>query len=179
MRFAIRSIPLRVVALLVLTIPFTISSGQAAPIQGTLDLTTGAVTISGFTGEIFCAIRGPENLLLPANALINGSYTLDATLPGEIAYLGLGGMQGALNVGNVVKAGLPIADLQQLQLAYQVSFTSEIIELPAGVSSAPGRSFLIIFPEPASFSLLVISVGAVTAANRLRNGRQRCLAVSS
>jgi len=158
---------------------------QAAPIQGVLNPGTGAVVVSGFTGEVFFALRGPEELLLPANALPSTGLTLDATLPGEIAYLGLSGIQGSVNIGNVVKAGLPIADLLQLKIAYQVGFTSGIVELPARLplsndgtipAGEPGL-FLPFLPEPTSSTLLIASAGAVMAASRRRRSYQRFLLV--
>lgn len=148
---------------------------QAAPIVGVVDAATGATKIKGFTGEIFGALRGPEANLLPAGAQANGSYTLDATLPGEIAYLGLGGINGELNVGNVVKTGLSIADLSNLKVAYQLSFTSDIVELtPTFVTSEaaiPGgqAGLFVVVPEPATMALAGMGLIGLIAVRR-RNG---------
>lgn len=158
------------------------SKVSAAPIQGILNAETGNVIIQGFTGEIFGALRGSQNLLLPANAQPNLPYTLDATLPGEIAFLGLGGINGQLNLGNVVKPGLSIAELSSLKIVHQVSFTSEVVELPmifllldSSIPEQPG--FFVIVPEPASCSLLLASAGTLWAANRRWRGLQHRLVV--
>lgn len=160
------------------------STVSAAPIQGILNPWTGNVVVNGFTGEIFVALRGPENLLLWANAQSNPPYTIDASLPGEIAYLGLGGIHGQINLGNVVKPGLSIAELSSLKIVHQVSFTSEIVELPRiflplnfGIPEQPG--FFVIVPEPASCTLLLAYVGAAVTAHRRWRGRQRGYAVSA
>jgi hypothetical protein len=147
---------------------------QAAPIQGVVDAATGATRMQGFTGEIFGAIRGPEANLLPANALPSGSLTLDATLPGEIAYLGLGGINGQVNVGNVVKAGLSVADLSNLKVAYQLSFTSEIVEFtPTFVTSEAAipqtAGLFVVVPEPATMALAGMGLIGLIAVRR-RNG---------
>jgi len=148
---------------------------QAAPIQGVIDGGTGATVFNGFTGEVFGALRGAEASLLPANALDATGLTKDATLPGEIAYLGLSGIQGAINVGNVVKTGLSIADLGALKLAYQVSFTSDIVELPAtfvtsaGAIPAGQAGLFVVVPEPATMALAGMGLIGLIAVRR-RNG---------
>src|SRR5690242_4917135 len=94
-------------AVVLSTLVATVSTVSAAPIQGILNAGTGNVVVNGFTGEIFIALRGPASSLLPENALPGDqSRTLELRPPGdEIAYLSLGGINGSLNFGNVVKPG--------------------------------------------------------------------------
>ena len=166
---------MRKIALALVAILAFAQAAQAAPIVGIVDASSGATVISGFTGEIFGALRGAETSLLPANAQANGSYTLDATLPGEIAYLGLSGINGALTLGNVVKAGLPIADLTNLKVAYQLSFTSDIVELPAVFVKSAGsipqgqEGLFVVVPEPATMALAGMGLIGLIAVRR-RNG---------
>lgn len=163
---------MRKIALAFVAVLALVQVAQAAPIQGIVDPSTGATTISGFTGEIFGALRGAETSLVPASALANGSYTLDATLPGEIAYLGLGGIQGTLNVGNVVKGGLTVADLAALKVAYQVSFTSEVVELPAQFVTSTAQipagvaGLFVLVPEPATMALAGMGLIGLIAVRR-------------
>ena len=147
-------------------------TAQAAPIQGIIEAATGATTLRGFTGEVFGALRGPEASLTPAGALPSGTLTLDATLPGEIAYLGLSGINGEINVGNVVKTGL--TDFSAFKVAYQTSFTSDLVELGnptivASIAAIPAGQaglFVVAVPEPATLALAGMAVVGLVAVRR-------------
>lgn len=147
---------------------------QAAPIQGIIDAGTGLTRFRGFTGEIFGALRGPEANLLPGNALAAPPYTIDATLPGEIAYLGLGGITGEINLGPVVKTGLDAAGLGSFKLAWQLNFTSEIVEYTptmvaseAAIPQGQAGLFVVAIPEPATLAMAGMGlVGMVAVARR-------------
>jgi hypothetical protein len=162
------------------------SAASAAPIQGVIDAQTGAVSFSGLTGEIFIAVRAPEQFLLPANFLGApwGHISPDG-FPGEIGILGLSGIFVDLNFGNVVVPGLATTQLAQIRMAYQAGFTSPIIETPSSfVASAANipagqAGLFVIIPEPASLTLIALMMGALLTAVRFQGSRQHCLAACS
>lgn len=152
-----------------------VSAVQAAPIQGVgKGSTTGNVTVTGLTGEVFVALRGPDELLDRAAAADVSGLTKDATLPGEVAYLGLSGINAPVNMGNVIKPGLTALQLGEFKLAYQATFVSEIVELPAvvvapGFQPPAGVAGLWVegIPEPATMALAGLGmIGMVTVARR-------------
>lgn len=145
------------------------SSAAAGPIKGYL-YDDGRVTFTGFTGEIYAALRGPAGILIPANSQPNDPYTLDATLPGEIAYLGLSGIQGDLNIGQVVKPSPSIGDLAQLKMAYQVNFTSQMVEVPFTFATSvdPTKDSFTTIPEPTAGIVAATGTVALMVGKRRR-----------
>jgi hypothetical protein len=73
-----------------------------------------------------------------------------------------------------VKAGLSVADLSNLKVAYQLSFTSEIVEFtPTFVTSEAAipqtAGLFVVVPEPATMALAGMGLIGLIAVRR-RNG---------
>jgi hypothetical protein len=132
----------------------------------------GRIAFTGFTGEIYAALRGPAGILIPANSQPNNPYTLDATLPDEISYLGLSGIHGDLNIGHVVKPSASIGELSQLKMAYQVGFDSQMIEVPFTVvgNVDPTKDSFTPVPEPTA-SVLILGLGVALVSRQGRRQR--------
>jgi len=159
--------------LLVILLPAA-SLVTAAPIQGVIDAQTGSVSFSGLTGEIFIAIRGPQQLLRPQNQ-IDPPWFPEPPIPGEISLLGLGGIFGSVNFGNVVAPGLTTSQLAQIRMACQPNFVSEVIETPpsfvasaANIPADQGGLFVII-PEPAAAILATSAIAGLVLLRRRRH----------
>lgn len=142
-------------------------SATAGPIRGYV-YPDGRVSFTNFNGEIFAALRGPDSLLNRANGQSNG-YVIDVNNPGEIAYLGLSGIVGDLHLGLVIKPAAPIADYAQLKMAYQVSFTSQMIEVPFTVvgNVDPTKDSFTAVPEPTA-AVLALGMGVALVSRRER-----------
>jgi len=161
-------------AFAIVVLAASVPLAAAGPIKGYF-YGDGRIAFTGFTGEIYAALRGPAGVLIPANSQSNDPYTLDATLPGEIAYLGLSGIHGDLNIGRVVKPFASIGELAQLKIAYQVGFTSQTIEVPFTIvgNVDPTKDSFTTIPEPTASVLVLGMVVALVS----RRGRRRTSSV--
>jgi hypothetical protein len=125
------------------------------------------------------SLRGPDEVLNRAGAPMVPGVTIDPLFPDEITYLNLGGFQGNLNLGSIVKPNLPPAAYSALRFAWQATFTSGIVEFPAmgtmgGFVPPFGEAGFWYFPvpEPAACGMAAMSiVGVVAVARRRVAGR--------
>jgi hypothetical protein len=147
-------------------------AAQAAPISAVLDSATGITTVGGLTGEIYISLRGADaNLNRPGATPISGA-TLDNFVEGEVTYLNLGGFQGSVSMGPSAKAGAALDVLDDYRFAWQLNFSSEIVELvPTVVAAAPPVGtpgfFVIGVPEPATMAMAGMGlVGMIAVARR-------------
>jgi hypothetical protein len=152
-------------------------AAQAAPIRALVNAgpgETGNVSVAGLTGEIYISIRGAdEDLNRPGAADIPGA-TKDNFVPGEVTYLNLGGFNGNVNMGPVVVPNQTMAEYQNFRFAYQVGFTTPIVEMspqfvPMGFQPPTDAEgfFITIIPEPATFAMAGMGlVGMIAVARR-------------
>jgi hypothetical protein len=141
----------------------------AAPIQAVLNPESGVVTVGGLTGEIYISFRGADENLNRANAFNIPGATKDNFVPGEVTYLNLGGFQGDVNMGPIAKVGVPLDVFDDYRFAWQLNFSSEIVEFtPILGSPQPGQAgFWIFVPEPAAFAMAGMGlVGMIAVARR-------------
>jgi len=162
-------------SILSLLILLALTSGvSAAPIQGVIDAQTGAFTVCGMTGEIFLGIRASEEFLRrqypdKIQAMI---YPPGDDVEGEINILWLTGLNGCLDVGNVIAPGLQPADFAPFRLVYQRTFTSEIQSIPptfvGSRSAIPAgqEGLFVVVPEPSTGFLVGAALLAVGQASR-------------
>jgi hypothetical protein len=143
----------------------------AAPIHAFPDFES-SMMVSGLTGEIYLSLRGPEEILNRSAALDIPGATKDNFVPGEVTYLNLGGFQGTVNFGPVVKFGA-YSEYPKLRFAWQATFTSNIIELapvfvsPGFVPPAGQPGFFMFLPEPASLAMAGMGlIGLIAFARR-------------
>jgi hypothetical protein len=149
-------------------------SAQAAPIQALAYIDLLDVKVSGLSGEIYISLRGPEELLDRSAALNIPGATKDNFVPGEVTYLNLGGFNGAVNMGKVIKPSLSLVDFDDFRFAYQTSFTSPIVELTPQIGTfgfvpPPGVEgfWFVSVPEPTSIALAGFSLLGLAARRRM------------
>jgi hypothetical protein len=163
--------PAKLTALTSLASLALLSTAQAAPIQAIAYHETGRVIVGGLTGEIYLSLRGPDEVLVRSNANDIPGATRDSFVPGEVTYLNLGGFNGFVDLGRIVKPGLGGADLSNLRFAYQAGFTSPIVELqprfiPPVVEPGVEGFWILDIPEPASLSLAAFAMVGLTSLRR-------------